>query len=103
MDRLTAMQDAFNKRAQPYTNFLQRGPVSIVLTLILVAYAGNFVPKISPEMQTIFNYVPFKIAYISLVVYLTGVNAGMAIFLGLAAYATFARIRGDNAVEAYLR
>ena len=103
MERLNAIQDAFNKRAQPYTGFLQRGPVNIVLTLILVAYAANFVPQITPQMQAIFDNVPFKIGYISLVVYLTGINAGMSIFLGLAAYATFARIRGDNAVEAYLK
>ena len=101
MDRLSAIQNALNTRAQPYTTFLRRPPVIMLLTLFLVAYAGNFVPKLAPQLVPLFDNIPFKIAYLAMVVYVTGVNAGMSVLLGLSAYVVFAHLRGENTVEAF--
>lgn len=101
MNRLNQIQDLLNSRASPFLGFLRKGPVNIVLTLTLVMYAANFVPRVPDALVPLFDNVPFKILYLALTIYLTGIDAGMAILMGLAAYATFSRIRGQNAVEAF--
>ncbi len=101
MNRLNAIQDRLNTRVEPYLSFLKLAPVNIVLTLMLVLYAGNFVPPIPSKLKTVFTYTPFKIFYLFLVIYLTGINAGTAAIMGLGAYVTFSKIRGENAIEAY--
>lgn len=101
MNRLNEIQNAINNRAGPLVSFLQRDTISILLTLTLVMYAGNFVPKVPKQLQPIFDYTPFKVGYLALVVYVTGIDAGMSILLGLAAYVTFIRMRGDNSIESF--
>ena len=104
MNRLNAIQAEFNGRTQPYFNFLQRDSVSIVLTLILALYGAKFAPMIvTPQLQQLFDNVPFKLGYLSLVVYLTGISPVMSILLAFAVYVGLSSIRGAKAVETYTR
>lgn len=101
MNRFNAMQDTINSRTKPFLSFIGRDPVNIVLTLLLVMYAGNFVPKLPKQLDPLFENTAFRVFFLALAVYLRGIDAGMSVLLGLAAYATFVNMRGRNTLEAF--
>ena len=83
---------AVNATLRPFS----KSPGSSALKLLLVLYGGTVAPKLPAYILKWFNYVPFKLLVIFLIVWTSNHDPAIALALTFAFYATF-NILNDKA------
>ena len=92
------INQAVNQTLQPFTV----SPGNAVLKLLLVLYGGTVVPKLPPHILKWFNYVPFKIFVIFLIVWTSNYDPAMALAIAFAFYTSFNMLNDKKPFEPFM-
>ena len=84
------VNDTMNPVLAPFT----RRPLSGILKLMLVLYAGKFAPALPPPVLAMFENAWFRFTLIALIAYTSNVSPSMAIALALAVVVSMDLIAG---------
>lgn len=97
--------DTYLRGFNPVVNSTLRplsiSPGSSALKLLLVLYGGTVAPKLPPHILKWFNYVPFKLFVIFMIVWTSNHDPAVAIALTFAFYATFNILNDKAPLEPY--
>jgi len=97
--------DAYVRGINPTLNRalspLSVAPGSSALKLLLVLFGGIVAPKLPDHILKWFEYVPFKLFVIFLIVWTSNYDPAMAIAITLVFYVTFNLINDKGPFEAF--
>ena len=86
---------AINRTLHPLTT----QPGSSILKLLLVLYGATIAPKLPGKLLKYFDYVPFKLFVIFLIVWTSNYDPAMALLITLSFYASFNVLNAKKAFE----
>jgi len=72
-----------------------------LVKLLLVLYASTIAPKLPNQILAWFDYVPFKILFLSLIVWSANHDPALAILIAAAFYASLNVFQGKKAFEKF--
>lgn len=97
--------DSFLKDFNPTVNRtlhpLTTQPGSSILKLLLVLYGATIAPKLPDKLLKYFDYVPFKIFVVFLIVWTSNYDPAMALLIALSFYASFNVLNAKKAFESF--
>lgn len=72
-----------------------------LVKLLLVLYASSIAPHLPNQILAWFDFVPFKILFLSLIVWSGNHDPALAILIAVAFYASFNVLQGKKAFEKF--
>ena len=98
MDYLTSYNDRVNSALSPLDN----KNVTAVLSLAFLAFGALVAPKLPDYALKWFEFVPFKIAVMSLIVWTANHDPGLAIMIATGLYVVMNKLANKRAFEPFI-
>ena len=97
MDYLNSYNTSVNSMLSPLDN----PNITAFLKLMFILYGAMIAPKLPDEILVWFEYVPFKIFILSLIVWLGNHDPALAIIISIGLYISMNKLAGKKAFEKF--